>query len=838
MVNLFAGLPLKFNTFGNTNINLQYNMKIKCMGAAFLGTASMLYSQEIKKDTISNEKQLEAVTITGSRNKKRTVVDTPVPIDVIDIKQVSQSTGQIEVNQLLQFSAPSFNSNKQSGSDGADAVDPATLRGLGPDQTLLLLNGKRYHQSSLINLFGTKGRGNTGYDMNTIPIGAIKRVEVLRDGASAQYGSDAIAGVINVVLNDRDQGFEGNAFYGMNLFKSPGNDDVVSDRKVDGITFDFNGNLGTKIGSNGGFGNFTAEFVNKDFAIRNANPAMYAGAPRQRFGDAKSQNVYFFGNIEVPLSDNLKFYSHPGFSHRNTHAYAWTRSADADGNIPEVYPNGFNPVQNTSITDFTFDNGLKFKVAEWDVDFYNAFGNNRFTYEIDNTINATLGVNSPTSFYAGGHSLLQNTTGFNASKQFNVLEGLNIAFGSEFRYEKFNIIKGEEASYAMYDIHGNIVTADTDESLLVTNPLSGNVRPGGSQGFPGYSQKVSKSRNNFAAYLDTELDITRQWMISVAGRFENYNDFGSTINGKFATRYAITPQLAFRGSVSTGFRAPSLAQKYYSLQFTNFQGGELVTIQLASNDSDLAKAVGIPQLKEETSVNGSAGFTFNIARFTATVDGYYIKVKNRIVLTGNFSQDDDAIGPILAANHIDQAQFFTNAIDTRTKGIDIILSYNDNIGKGRLSATLAGNYNDMEITRVNTTPELAGKEDIYLSPRERAFILASAPKTKINLNLNYKINKFNANLQLVRFDKVTLLGYNGPEDTQVYNPKVTTDLSFGYEFTKNLSLTIGSKNLFNRYPTLQRTSVSDGNSESGGIFDPVQMGFSGRQAFARFNFKF
>ncbi|RMZ60683.1 TonB-dependent receptor [Chryseobacterium nematophagum] len=811
-------------------------MKFKYITIIFLTTAPTYYSQTIK-DSIPKEKKIEEVAITGSRNKKRTVIDTPVPIDVIDIKQVSQSTGQVEVNQLLQFSAPSFNSNKQSGSDGADAVDPATLRGLGPDQTLLLLNGKRYHQSSLINLFGTKGRGNTGSDMNTIPIGAIKRVEVLRDGASAQYGSDAIAGVINVVLNDRDKGFEGNAFYGANLFKSPGNHDIVSDHKIDGNTFDFNGNLGTKIGSKGGFGNFTMEFINKEYAIRNANPEIY-DAPRQRFGDAKSQNIYFFGNIEVPLSDNLKFYSRQGFSNRNTHAYAWTRSANADGNIPEIYPNGFNPIQNTHITDFTFDNGLKFEVLEWDVDFYNAFGSNRFTYEIEKTLNATLGIKSPTQFNAGGHSLLQNTTGINASKHFNVLEGLNIAFGSEFRYEDFNIIKGEEASYAMYDINGNIVTSNTDPSLLVTNPLTGNIRPGGSQGFPGYSQEVKKNRNNFAAYIDTELDITKAWMISIAGRFENYNDFGSTINGKFATRYAFTKQLAFRGSFSTGFRAPSLAQKYYTLQFTNFQGGNLVTIQLAPNDSNLAKDVGIPQLKEETSLNGSAGFTFNTGKFTATVDGYYIRVKNRIVLTGNFSKADLPTDVQQEYPYIDQAQFFTNAIDTRTKGVDIILSYAENIGSGKLSTTLAGNYNEMEITDVHTSEKLSGKEDIYLSPRERSFILASAPKTKINVNLNYKINKFNANLQLVRFDKLTLIGYNGPEDFQVYNPKVTTDLSFGYDFSKNISLTIGSKNIFNRYPTLQRDQVSAGNTESGGIFDPVQMGFAGRQAFARFNFKF
>jgi iron complex outermembrane receptor protein len=796
-------------------------------------------AQEKNKASDSLSTQgIDEVTVTGSRNKKRTAIDTPVPVDVIDVKQISQASGQVDVNQLLQFAAPSFNSNKQSGSDGADAVDPATLRGLGPDQTLVLLNGKRYHQSSLVNLFGTKGRGNSGTDMNTIPLDAIKRIEVLRDGASAQYGSDAIAGVINVILNDRKQGFEAKAFYGLNLFRSPhGGNAVVSDKNLDGLTLDVSGNYGTKIGRNGGFLNVTGEVVSKGYAIRNANPELYT-APRQRFGDAKSNNYYIFYNAEIPVSAKTDLYSFGGFSYRNTDAYAWTRDAEADGNVPSIYPNGFNPIENTEIKDFTFNNGLKFKLANWDLDVFNAFGSNQFMYNINNTVNATLGANSKTSFDAGGHSLLQNTTGFNASKPFDVLEGLNIALGAEFRYEQFKIIKGEEQSYSAYDINGNIVTASTPQNLLVINPLSGNVRPAGSQGFPGYSSAVDQGRNNFAAYLDTELDLTKNWMISAAGRFENYNDFGSTINGKFSTRYKITKGFAFRGSVSTGFRAPSLVQKFYGLNFTNFQGGQLVTIQLASNDSALAKAVGIPQLKQEKSVNGSAGFTFNSNKFTATVDGYYVKVKDRIVLTGNFDQSDDKIGQILIDNHIDQAQFFTNAIDTKTLGLDIILTYSENIGSGKLTSSFAANFNDMEITSVNTTPELKGKEDVYLSPREKAFILASAPKNKFNLSLNYKIHKFNTNLQLVRFDKVTLIGYNGADDFQKYGAKVTTDLSFGYDFSKNFNWTIGAKNIFNRYPNLQVPAVSDGNTESGGIFDPVQMGFAGRQIFTRIHYTF
>ena len=797
------------------------------------------YAQETKKDsdTLSTQR-IDEITVTGSRNKKRTAIDTPVPVDVIDVKMISQATGQVDVNQLLQFAAPSFNSNKQSGSDGADAVDPATLRGLGPDQTLVLLNGKRYHQSSLVNLFGTKGRGNSGTDMNTIPLDAIKRIEVLRDGASAQYGSDAIAGVINVILNDRKEGFEAKAFYGLNLFRSPfGRNDVISDDKLDGQTFDFSGNYGTRIGNKGGFINITAEVVNKGYAIRNANPVLY-DAPRQRFGDAKSNNMYLFYNAEVPVTEQTQFYSFGGYSHRNTHAFAWTRSADADGNVPSIFPNGFNPIENTKIDDFNFNNGLKFKVANWEVDFYNSLGTNQFLYTIENTVNATLGANSKTSFDAGGHSLLQNSTGFNASKGFQFMEGLNVAFGSEFRFEKFKIIKGEEQSYASYDINGNVVTAATPTALLVVNPLSGDVRPGGSQGFPGYSLAVNKNRNNFAAYLDTELDLTKEFMVSAAARFENYSDFGSTLNAKLATRYKITDQVAFRGSFSTGFRAPSLVQKFYGLNFTNFQGGNLVTIQLASNDSALAQAAGIPQLKQEKSVNGGAGFTFNSNKFTATIDGYYVKVKDRIVLTGNFDQSDNQIGQDLINANVDQAQFFANAIDTKTLGLDVILTYTENIASGKLSASFAANFNDMEITSVNTPPNLNGKEDIFLSPREKAFILASAPKNKFNLSLNYKIHKFNTNLQLVRFDKMTLIGYNGPDDFQNYGAKVTTDLSFGYDFSKKLNWTLGAKNIFNRYPSMQYDAVSAGNTESGGIFDPVQMGFSGRQIFTRINYTF
>lgn len=822
---------------GNYSLNATNGESIKFSFVGYGDEIRIVGQDDFSQIVMKEDAQaLSEIVVIGSRNKPRTAVESAVPVDVVDIKMAHELTGQTNVNQLLQFSAPSFNSNQQSGSDGSDAVDPATIRGLGPDQTLVLINGKRYHQSSLINLFGTKGRGNTGTDLNTIPVAAIKRIEILRDGASAQYGSDAIAGVINVVLEDK-KGLDVDLFSGVNLFKSPGDKEVVSDKSLDGFQTDLSINYGFDIG-NGGFGNLTAELINKDYAFRNANPDKY-DSPRLRFGDAKSQNVYFFGNFEIPITDDITFYSVPAYSHRVTDAYAWTRFPDGDNNIRAIYPNGFNPIEKTDIDDFTFNNGFTFTLGEWDFDVFNALGTNKFVYDIKNTLNATLQENSPTVFDAGGHSILQNVTGFNSTRYFeDILEGLNIAFGAEFRYENFKQIQGEEGSYASYDLNGNVADRNTPDNLLVINPETGNVRPGGSQGFPGYSQAVSESRNNIAAYIDTELDVSEEWLVSLAGRFEHYNDFGNTLDGKFSTRYKVTPELALRGSVSTGFRAPSLAQRYYTLEFTNFQGGEMVTVQLASNDSEIAKEVGIPSLKEEKSVNASAGFTFNTRKFTATVDGYYIGIKDRIVLTGHFDQSDDAIGDILAADRIDQAQFFTNAISTRTTGVDIILSYNDDIGPGKFSTTLAGNINSMKITDVHTTEKLQGKEDIYLEERERAFILASAPKTKFNLNLNYQVDWFTTNLQLTRFHGVRIIGYEGPRDYQDYTPRITTDLSFAFRISDQINWVVGTRNLFNRYPTIQGDAVNDGNSESGGIFDPVQMGFAGRQLFTSLNFSF
>jgi iron complex outermembrane receptor protein len=795
---------------------------------------------------------LKEVQIVGSRNTKRTVVNSAVPIDVINVKDVTTQSGKLEINELLQYVAPSFNANKQSGSDGADHVDPASLRGMGPDQTLVLINGKRRHQSSLINLFGTKGRGNTGTDLNAIPVSAIKRIEILRDGAAAQYGSDAIAGVINIVLNDNVDQLTGAVTYGAfntnaqgefepgtanikNNFldeKSFGNT-LGQKRNFDGQSLKVGANYGKSLGKKGGFVNFTGEYLNKEKTLRPGYDF------RKGFGEAEIQSLNLFANMVLPIDENTEFYAFAGRNDRNTDAYAFTRNG-GERVVESIYPGGFTPRITSNIIDNSLVTGFRSKTASgWKIDLSNSWGKNLFHYYIKGTINASLEANSPRKFNAGGHSLSQNTTNFDFSKNFpTVLQGMNLAFGAEFRAENFNIFAGEEGSYATYDTTGRAITNPATQSAPI-DALSGELRPGGSQGFPGYSpaNEVNKGRSNVSLYTDAEFDVTKNLLISTAVRFENYSDFGSTLNGKLAARLKATDNINFRGSLSTGFRAPSLAQVYYNLRFTNFNAGGATEVILSPNNSPVTQAFGINKLNEEKAVNGSLGVTASFGAFTATVDGYVINVKDRIVLTGYFDASALNLG-------VSAAQFFTNGVDTKTAGVDVVLAWKKKFGDNSLSATLVGNINHMTIGDVkNGTLD----KETFFGEREKAFLLASAPANKFGLNFNYDKKWFNAGLAFTRFSKVELLDYQMYEDvadygsfanqikaaTDTYNAKIVTDLTLGFKLNKASKLSIGANNLFNIYPDQQDDWV-----EAGGYWDAVQMGFSGAYYYARLGFTF
>ena len=808
-----------------------------------------LFAQE---KTTSEAQELKEVQIVGSRNTKRTVVNSAVPIDVINVKDVTTQSGKLEINELLQYVAPSFNANKQSGSDGADHVDPASLRGMGPDQTLVLINGKRRHQSSLINLFGTKGRGNTGTDLNAIPASAIKRIEILRDGAAAQYGSDAIAGVINIVLNDNIDQVTGAVTYGAYNTNAQGEFDpgtaniknnflnetgfgntLGQKRNFDGQSLKVAANYGVAVGKKGGIANFTAEYLNKEKTLR---PGFDF---RKGFGEAAIQGLNLFGNLILPISDKSEFYAFGGRNFRDTDAYAFTRNG-GERVVESIYPGGYTPRITSEIVDNSIAAGIRTKYASgWKMDLSNTFGKNLFHYYIKGTLNASLVGNSPTEFNAGGHSLSQNTTNLDFTKNYDsVLNGMNLAFGAEFRTEQFSIFAGEEGSYSTYDTAGRPITNPATQTAP-TDPISGELRPGGSQGFPGYSpaNEVKKNRNNVSLYTDAEFDVTDKLLVSTAVRFENYSDFGSTLNGKLAARLKATDNINFRGSLSTGFRAPSLAQVYYNLRFTNFSSGGATEVILSSNDSPVTQAFGINKLNEEKAVNGSLGVTASFGAFTATVDGYFINVKDRIVLTGYFDASALNLG-------VSAAQFFTNGVDTKTAGVDVVLAWKKKFGDSNFAATLVGNINHMTIGDVkNGTLD----KETFFGEREKAFLLASAPANKFGLNLNYDKKWFNAGLAFTRFSKVELLDYQMYEDvadygsfadqikaaTDTYSAKIVTDLTLGFKLNKSSKLSIGANNLFNIYPDQQDDWV-----EAGGYWDAVQMGFSGAYYYARLGFTF
>ena len=821
-----------------TDVDGAYSLKTASPNATLVFSYTGFVTQEIslagrsELDIMLQEGiNLGEIQIVGSRSYKRSSTETPVAVDIIDVDEILRSNGQIEINQILQYVAPSFNANKQSGSDGADHIDPATLRGLGPDQTLVLINGKRRHSSSLVNVFGTRGRGNTGTDLNAIPANAIERIEILRDGASAQYGSDAIAGVINIVLKDDVGKLTTNVSIGAYNTNAEGtfpdgtpNTDgnrldtdrdgnaIGDDQGLDGTSIKVAANYGVEVGD-GGYINVTGEYLTKNKTLR---PGFDF---RRGFGEAAIDGFGFFANSAIPLSNKTELYAFGGRNYRETDAYAFTRNNPTARNVVSIYPNGFTPRITSVITDNSVSAGVRTQTkGGWNVDLNNTYGKNLFHYFIKGTLNASLQEASPTDFDAGGHSLSQNSSGLSFSKYYeDVLSGMNLAFGLEYRTENFEIFAGEAGSYGTFDVNGILITDPKQE--LPVDPITNEARPGGSQGFPGYSpaNEVDRSRSNLALYADSEFDLTDAFLVSVAARYEKYSDFGKTLNYKLAARYKASDALSFRGSLSSGFRAPSLVQIYYNLRFTDFQGGVASETLLSPNNSPVTASFGIEQLKEEKALNGALGFTFNAGGFTATVDGYLINVDDRIVLTGTF----DASG--LGIN-VAEAQFFANGVDTETRGVDIVLSYRKALGTGQLTLGLLGNLNSMDIKQVNNRGLDA---ETFFGGREQAFLLASAPNHKFGLNLGYNVSGFNARVAFTRFSDITLIDFADTED--IYEAKLVTDLALAYDLSPNLNLAIGANNLLNVYPSIQ----TDGETETGGYWDAVQMGFSGAFYFAR-----
>ena len=852
---------------------------------------------------------LDEVVLVGSRNKNRTVANTPVPIDIIDVSELVSAGPQITVNDILNYVAPSFTSTSQTVSDGTDHIDPASVRGLGPDQVLVLVNGKRRHNTSLVNVNGTVGRGSVGTDMNAIPAFAIKRIELLKDGAAAQYGSDAIAGVINIVLKD-NEGFE----FSVNTGTNWGTETNNQTGGIDGENFQLNANFGVPLGDKGGFINFTGELSTRapssragkdgfsgtifngansiewigansglgsditqyslneikllaqgvthfDLALKNGinNAGSLAdvasllnfdttdaelgvrGLTRSDFsmrvGQSQLRNGKFFANMEFPVNDNLEFYAFGGISYRGGNAGGFYRRPDQSRAYTGLYPSGFLPEINSDVKDKSIAVGLRGKQGDWDIDFSNTWGQNSFDFTIGNSNNATLGNSSPLTAYAGGFSFAQNTTNLDISQYFeDKFQGLNIAFGAEYRLENYNIFQGQEESWATYDINGNIFNGDT--SLQVVD-FFGNARPGGIQVFPGFRPENERSayRNSYAFYADVEADFTEDLLVSGAVRYENYSDFGSTFNWKLAARLKMSENMNLRAAASTGFRAPSLHQQNFNATSTNFINGVPNEVGTFSNDSRIAGLLGIPELREEQSFSASLGFTAKIpdANLTLTVDGFFTGIEDRVVLTGNFARPDAAgeLQSLFDQANATRARFFANAIDTETQGIDIVISHRTNISDMRLTSDLAFSYaKTKRVDDIHASEQLASQIDTYFGTRESIFLELAQPRVKANLGHLLTADKWNAFLRNSFFGAVTNPGGANEE----FGAKVITDLSFGYTFTENLTFTIGSSNIFDVYPDKTPAGATSGNNF---IYprNTSQFGFNGRTIFARLNFK-
>lgn len=894
----------------------------------FLGTYA--FGQEKEKDSVKTN-NVEEVVVLGSRAGARSKTDSPVPVDVFNIKESSVVLPQSSIGQILNAIAPSFTSTIQTNSDGTDHLDPAQLRGLGPDQVLVLVNGKRRHTSALVNVNGTPGRGTVGTDLNSIPSFALNRIEVLRDGASAQYGSDAIAGVINLELKKDIGKLTGQVSYGGNL--TPTANDHTGN--FDGQNIQVDLNYGNKIGNKGGFYNITwsSQFRNPTFragtesgAIYNAynaiekralndgvnlsslfsninnvpNPQQlinyihqyaqgvsyfspqfqnqiqtantigalqgllkgdvtdqelaYRGLDRKDFnmqvGQSKLNNHQLFANIEVPINDNWKVYTFGGYSFRHGSSGGFYRRPNQSRTFTGLYSDGYLPQIGTDIQDLSLSAGIKGNWDGWNIDFSNTFGQNSFTYNISDTGNTSLRFASPNEFDAGGLRFSQNTINLDFSKKYDVWNGINVAFGAEHRYENFKITQGDEASYTTYDAAGNIWNNTSPRGT----DFFGNTLPGGSQVFSGFKpvNAVDKNRQAVAAYADVEFNFTNWLLVDAAARYENYSDFGSTFNYKLASRIRVAPNFNVRLAGSTGFRAPSIHQIYYNVTSTLFTNSQLLEVGTFSNDSDIAGLLEMPKLKQETSKSASVGFTYRIpsASLTFTADGYFTRINNRIILTDQFLRADvpAAAQAAFDAQGVNAAQFFTNAIDTETKGIDLVISHNVRFSGLKLDNSFAANISetrkvgDIHSSGLLQSPNL---EKIYFSEKSRVYLEEAVPRVKASLSHTLTWKNASLYLRNTYFGKVTgadIIDVNGDgvvgfNEHQQIGHKIITDLSLAYQFTKNVGLTLGVNNLFDIYPDKNLTA-STNNDQFIYSRSTSQFGQNGRYVFTRLNFNF
>jgi len=930
------------------------NIVSKLSFVVFLFFAEVVSAQTPKKninksleDTMRMQ-DLEGVVIVGSRAGVRSKLSTTVPVDVVTTKEI-KPFAQTDVAQMLTYNVPSFQSARQTISDGTDHIDPAGLRGLGPDQTLVLLNGRRLHSAALVNINGTVGRGSVGTDLNTIPAAAIERIEILRDGAAAQYGSDAIAGVINVVLKKNYNGFTVSSLIGQNMTNMPYKGGM---HLYDGVNqqVDFSGGFAK---SNGTYLNISGQFSRRYATNRSGDdniPLVYLGnngafpgnpygaaavpdADYRRWlmdmdadivrkqgysrhnvvaGNSYEQNLSTYLNGGARLSSHIDFYLTAGINKRDGVASGFSRNPNSISQEPVLasgeryYYNGFLPQIAPRIVDWNLLTGFTIKAGSWNIDISNMAGRNTVRYTVQHSGNASLPASDlvQTKFYAGQLSFLQNTVNLDISRRYDysATSSLNVAFGGELRHEAFQISSGEPNSYNNGQRVGVVDSISPYPGTTKWTTFGPIATASGSQVFPGFKDvdAVRATRNIYAAYGDLELTLGKL-LVDGAGRFEDYAEQGFSshnLSGKLSARYELSSQFSLRASVSNGFRAPSLHQRYFQNTSTQFVGGQAQTSLTANNQNPIVRnAFGIRELKPETSVSYTLGVVGKLSPgLTITVDGYFISIKDRIVLSTAFSRSNPLVDGILKANSVDSSvssvQFWTNAINTETRGIDAVITEKFRLGGGNATILLAANFNKNSVVgRLHTNsviddpknnPSLSNKaanptndlSTTLFDRQQRGRIETGQPQNKINLSVSYNIHRWDFLARAVRFGKVQFLHNIDPtlinptngayfNDAglgvdQVFSAKVTTDVVVSYKAGAGVTLSIGGNNIFDVYPdrvfvdprndpqAVHNNPIAGANKAPGGynsardasnrgrlLFGTNQFGYNGRFLFTR-----
>jgi iron complex outermembrane recepter protein len=828
---------------------------------ASLATASAAHAQTTAAPAAPRAAAIEEIVVTGTRVADRSATETAVPVDVVSAETLS-NIGVSELSQALSLALPSLNFPRPGLADGTDTIRPATLRGLAPDQTLVLVNSKRRHAASLVNVNNTIGRGSSAVDLNTIPTAAIRSVEVLRDGASAQYGSDAIAGVINIQLKEARDGGNVSVTYGLRntqftvpvnqTFDVPANPtwavpSKVSQSRNDGETTTVSGWKGFSLGDSG-FLTLALEYKDQarteraGYDARRQYPLLPGGVldPREAtidrfnawYGEPDVEQLTFFVNTGYDMSNGVSLYGWASYQDREAvSAGFWRRPTQATQIDTSIYPDGFLPQIAPDVTDYSAAGGATWAWGDWQMDTSVVYGSNEMEFTIQNTLNASLVTTSPTVFDAGGFKYEQAV--FNLSGVRSVEVGafdspLNIAMGLEARQEKYKIFAGEPGSYE----NGGRLTS------------TGAPTVPGAQVFPGFrpSDSGSEDRTAVGAYIDLEANLTEKLLGSVAARVEDYSDFGSNVSGKLALRYDFNESFALRGSVQNGFRAPTLQQQFFSTTSTNFIGTPAVPFEVRTFpvDDPAARALGAKDLEAEESLNFSLGAVVNLGSVTITVDAYRIDIEDRIVLSENLTQPN--VRAFLESQGfvgVSGGRFFINGVDTETEGVDLVVAWPfQTETAGRFDFALTGNWNSTKVTKIPTSNELS-----TLNPPPVLFgrfnvltMEKGSPEDKFSANVNWSLGAFGSTLRAVRYGKVLAPGTAGPAGDLVLSEKTLLDLELRFDMSDKVRVALGADNVLDEYPTPNPGALNSSGATSFSNYSPF--GRSGRFVYGRLSVNF